>query len=112
MDERTTKCAGIDWAKDYHALCVIDGDGRKVLEGRFAHEEEGIAELCRELVGMGVGRVAIERPEGVLVERLLEAGMVVLAVHPNQLKASRPRFRATGALGPRVTPSTPFVSQS
>src|ERR671913_1964411 len=97
MDERTTKCAGIDWAKDYNALCLIDGDGRKVLEGRFAHEEGGIAELCRELVGMGVERVAIERPEGVLVERLLEAGMVVLAVHPNQLKASRPRFRATGA---------------
>src|ERR671910_811648 len=89
MDERTTKCAGIDWAKDYHALCLIDGDGRKVLEGRFAHEEGGIAELCRELVGMGVERV--------LIERLLEAGMVVLAVHPNQLKASRPRFRATGA---------------
>ena|SRR5918993_451372 len=97
MDQRTTKCAGIDWAKDYNALCLIDGDGRKVLEGRFAHEEGGIAELCRELVGMGVERVAIERPEGVLVERLLEAGMVVLAVHPNQLKASRPRFRATGA---------------
>jgi hypothetical protein len=46
---------------------------------------------------MGVKRVAIERPEGVLVERLLEAGIVVIAVHPNQLKASRSRFRATGS---------------
>jgi transposase len=67
------------------------------LEGRFVHQEEGIARLCRTLVEMGVERVAIERPEGVLVERLLEAGMVVIAIHPNQLKASRPRFRASGS---------------
>jgi transposase len=67
------------------------------LEGRFVHQEEGIARLCRELVEMGVERVAIERPEGVLVERLHEAGMVVIAIHPNQLKASRPRFRASGS---------------
>jgi transposase len=68
-----------------------------LLEGRFVHQEEGIARLCRTLVEMGVERVAIERPEGVLVERLLEAGMVVIAIHPNQLKASRPRFRASGS---------------
>jgi transposase len=42
-------------------------------------------------------RVAIERPEGVLVERLLEAGIVVIPIHPNQLKAARPRFRASGS---------------
>jgi hypothetical protein len=41
--------------------------------------------------------VAIERPEGVLVEGLLAAaGLAVLAIHPNQLKAARPRFRAAG----------------
>jgi transposase len=97
MDEQATKCcAGIDWAKDEHALCVLDGDGRKIFEGRFAHDEEGIAGLCASLVRMGVFRVAIERPEGVLVERMLEAGMVLLAIHPNQLKASRSRFRASG----------------
>jgi transposase len=49
------------------------------------------------LVHRGVERVAIERPEGVLVERLLEAGLVVSSIHPNQLKAARPRFRASGA---------------
>jgi transposase len=99
MDERTTSAAaaGIDWAKDEHALCVLDEAGGKVLEGRFAHDEQGIARLCRELVEMGVLRLAIERPEGVLLERVLEAGMVVIAIHPNQLKAARPRFRASGA---------------
>ena len=46
---------------------------------------------------MGVERVAIERTEGIVVERVLEAGLVVLAVHPNELKASRVRFRASGS---------------
>ncbi len=90
--------AGIDWAKDEHALCVLEEtSGRKIFEGRFAHNEGGIQKLCRSLVEMGVERLAIERPEGVLVERVLDAGLTVLAIHPNQLKASRPRFRASGA---------------
>jgi transposase len=96
MDEKTTS-AGIDWAKDEHALCVIDqSTGRVLFERRFAHEEGGIAKLCGSLVEMGVWRLAIERPEGILVERVLEAGIVVLPIHPNQLKAARPRFRASG----------------
>jgi transposase len=99
MDRQPTtgRAAGIDWAKDYHAICVVEETGRVLWEGRFAHEEGGIASLCASLVEMGLLRVAIERPEGLLVERVLEAGIVVLAVHPNQLKASRPRFRASGS---------------
>jgi len=98
-DEQTTiRCAGgIDWAKDYHALCVLEQSGRVLLERRFAHDEGGIAKMCASLAEQGVGSVAIERPEGVLVERVLEAGIVVIPIHPNQLKAARPRFRASGA---------------
>lgn len=88
--------AGVDWAKEEHAVCVLDEAGRGLLERRFAHDERGLGELCASLVGRGVERVAIERPEGVLVERLLAAGLVVLAIHPNQLKAARPRFRTAG----------------
>ena len=98
MDEKTTtRAAGIDWAKDEHALCVVEQSGGVLLERRFTHDERGLAALGRSLVNHGVGRVAIERPEGVLVQCLLETGIVVLAIHPNQLKAARPRFRASGA---------------
>jgi hypothetical protein len=38
----------------------------------------------------------VSRPDGVLVDRLLVAGMRVLALHPNQVKAARDRFRASG----------------
>jgi transposase len=41
-------------------------------------------------------RVAIERPDGLLVDRLLEAGFTVLPIHPNKLKTTRPRYEASG----------------
>lgn len=84
--------AGIDWASAEHALCVVDEAGARVRERVVDHSEAGIAALCRELAELGVVRVAIERPDGILVDRLLEAGLTVIAVHPNQAKAARERY--------------------
>jgi transposase len=53
------------------------------------------------LCSLGVARVAIERPDGLLVERLLDAELVVLALHPNQVKAARPRFSVAGGKSDR-----------
>jgi transposase len=93
MQER---CAGIDWASEEHALCVVDASGQTLAGELFAHEEAGLRELVARMRGLGVVRVAIERPDGLLVDRLLEAGFVVLPIHPNKLKATRPRFEASG----------------
>jgi hypothetical protein len=41
-------------------------------------------------------RVRDEAGEELLVERLLDAGLRVLAMHPNQVAASRARFRVSG----------------
>jgi hypothetical protein len=50
MEEQTTRSAGIDWAKDEHALCVLEATtGRKVFEGRFAHQEGAIKTSCATL---------------------------------------------------------------
>jgi transposase len=87
-----TNVAGIDWASEEHALCVVDEAGTRLRERVVAHEETGVAALCRELVALEVERVAIERPDGILVDRLLEAGVTVIAVHPNQAKAARERY--------------------
>jgi transposase len=89
-------CAGVDWARDEHVVLVADGHGEVLAERVFAHDEQGIIALCGLLVAQGVERVAIERPDGLLVERLLDGGLCVLALHPNQVKAARPRFRAQG----------------
>jgi hypothetical protein len=45
---------------------------------------------------LGVALVTLERPDGLLIERLLDAGLAVVAVHPNQVKAMRPRFSVAG----------------
>jgi transposase len=76
------RCAGLDWAKEEHRVCILDADGRFLLERGVIHDERGIASVCALLVELGVRRIAIERPNGLLVERLLEAGLVVLAIHP------------------------------
>ncbi len=88
--------AGVDWASEEHAVCVVDERGR-ILEGRrYRHSEPGIRALCARLVRLRVALVALERPDGLLIERLLDAGLAVVAVHPNQVKAMRPRFSVAG----------------
>jgi transposase len=88
--------AGIDWASEHHDLRISDAQGALVCERRVAHDERGIAQLIGLLADHKVSRVAIERPEGVVVDRLLEAGVVVLALHPNQVAAARERFASAG----------------
>jgi transposase len=93
--------AGVDWAAEKADVMVQDQDGGVLLERAFAMDEAGIAGLCQTLLELTVCRVAIERPDGVLVERLLDAGLIVLAMHPNQVKAARPRFTAAGGKSDR-----------
>ena len=45
--------------------------------------------------------MAIERSEGLLVERLLDGGLRVLALHPNKVAAARDRFRVSGGKSDR-----------
>src|SRR5437763_3266594 len=88
--------AGVDWASGEHAVCVVDERGRIVEGKRYRHNEPGIRALCARLVRLGVALVALERPDGLLIERVLDAGLAVIAVHPNQVKANRPRYSVAG----------------
>jgi transposase len=90
------RTAGIDLASEEHRLVIVETDGRRLEERRFMHNEEGVAALVRRLVALNVARIAIEQPNGLVVDRLLEAGVTVVAVHPNQLTASRDRYRSGG----------------
>ncbi|MBV9422225.1 MAG: IS110 family transposase [Solirubrobacterales bacterium] len=96
-----SRYAGVDWASEKHEVLVCDAAGEELLAASFAHEEAGLRSLCRTLVRLGVELVAIERPDGVLVERLLDAGLRVIALHPNQVVAARPRFRVSGGKSDR-----------
>lgn len=95
-------CAGVDWAKDTHDVVVQDGEGGGVWAGTVPQSEEGLERLCKTLVRHDVQLVAIERPDGLLVERLLDAGLVVMPMRRNQVAAARPCFRASGGKSDRV----------
>jgi transposase len=90
---------GIDWAQDAHAVCVLDGDGQRHWQGSAPHTAAGLTTLVQQLHRITPDApvtVAIERPSGLLVDTLVGAGFTVVPIHPNILKASRPRYSAAG----------------
>jgi len=88
---------GLDWAQDDHAVCVIDEQAQVHLRCTVAHSASGLADLIHQLRGVADPAalpIAVERPSGLLIDTLVEAGFPVVPIHPNALKASRPRYSA------------------
>ncbi len=88
---------GLDWASRTHALCVIDEQGSVREQLEIVHDADGLALLQRRLRHWHCPPIAIERPSGLLVDTLVEAGFTVVPIHPNVVKATRPRYRSHGA---------------
>ncbi len=93
--------SGIDWASNWHDVHIADEHGELLAAEQFSHDELGMGALIELLLEYRVECCAIERPDGLLVGRLLAAGIVVLAIHPNQVKAARDRFRAAAGKNDR-----------
>ncbi len=89
--------AGIDWATKTHAVGVVDDQGGIRARFQVANTGKGFGGLVRRLVRLQVAGVAIERPDGPLVEAMLEAGLRVVVITPRQVKALRSRYAAAGA---------------
>jgi transposase len=88
---------GIDWASTKHDVCVLDPPGQVLSHFEISHSAEGLSELIRRLLRFALAEelaVALERPSGLLVDTLVGAGFSVVPIHPNALKASRPRYSA------------------
>jgi Transposase IS116/IS110/IS902 family/Transposase len=88
---------GIDWASERHAVCVLDDAGTTISTFEVAHSADGLEQLVTRLGRLGDPAtlpVAIERPEGRLVDRLLEAGHLVeqRVAATNQLSACLDAF--------------------
>jgi transposase len=91
---------GIDWAATEHAVCVLDQAGKKVASFTIEHTAAGFARLLTRLGKLGDTErtpVAIERPDGRLVDALLESGYPVLPVKPNAIKTWRESEVLSGA---------------
>ena len=87
---------GIDWARDDHAVAVVDAHGRQVRRWSIKHTAAGLRQLLAGLARAGVGEVAIERGDGPVVDALLDAGLTVVVVSPNQLRNLRGRYGSAG----------------
>jgi transposase len=96
MHDSTGTFGGVDWAVDAHAVCVVDGAGRVVVEFDVDNTAAGLIELCRRIEATGAYRVAIERPDGPVVDALLDTGLEVVVVASRSVKALRERYGTSG----------------
>lgn len=87
---------GIDWACDDHAVSIVDRRGREIVRSTIEHNAAGLRKLLAVLERAGVREVAIERPDGPVVDTLLNAGITVVVISPNQLKNLRGRYGSAG----------------
>jgi hypothetical protein len=92
---------GIDWADQEHRVWLGDAAGHELGSRRVAHSAGGFAEFGRWLDEQRAAGhelwVAIERPDGRLVDFLLDHGVVVYPVNPKALDRARDRYRASDA---------------
>lgn len=96
MKDATTRFGSVDWASATHAACIVDERGRAVDQFEVAHTAEGLGTLCRRFRRARVRRVAIERPDGPVVDALTEAGLEVVVVSSRSVKALRTRYGLAG----------------
>lgn len=102
MSEETPEVVyvGLDWAAVVHAVCVMSAAGKVLAQFTIEHTADGIASLIRRLAKHGnpeVVQIGIERPNGRLVDLLLEAGHPVIPVSPNAIKTWREGEVVSGA---------------
>ena len=86
--------AGIDRAKASHAVCIIDERGGVTARFEVEHTAAGLRDLVRRL--KGVDGVAIERPDGPVIDALLEAELPVVVIASRHVKALRTRHGLAG----------------
>lgn len=91
---------GVDWAAETHAVCVMSATGKVLAGFTVEHTAAGITGLIHRLAkhgDPGEVQLGIERPNGRLVDLLLEAGHPVIPVSPNAIKTSREGEVVSGA---------------
>jgi hypothetical protein len=92
--------AGWDWATGSHDVTVMDNAGARVDRWSLAHTEAGMVSTLARPRRHGDPAclpVAIETTRGLVVDRLLAAGHLVIPIHPNAFNAVRPRWGAARA---------------
>ena len=83
MDTSNERWMGVDWGNDSHAACVLDGAGKQIKSFAVEHSEDGLDEMVRTFKQCGSIRgVAVETNHGLVVHKLLQAGITVYPINP------------------------------
>ena len=102
MPEQYRLFVGIDWATEFHEVCVLDGERRVIDRRKVEHSGSGIAQFVEVLLKLSGNQpeqvaVAIETPRGAVVETLVERKFHVHSLNPKQMDRFRDRHTVAGA---------------
>jgi transposase len=96
MEHGTGRFGAVDWASAEHRACIVDAAGTRLDEFAVPHSAAGLRELCDRFAHAGARRVAIERPDGPVVNALMAVGLEVVVVSSRAVKALRTHFGRAG----------------
>lgn len=97
---------GVDWGAQEHEVCALNEKYEELGRWRIGHDGESLARLATELSGLVSEEdelvLAIEVPDGPVVETMLERGFTVYSINPRQSDRFRERFRPSAAKDDRM----------
>lgn len=83
---------GIDWADTKHDVCVLDKQGNILAEFIISDDNTGYSQLHQYLQTLAdEAQILLERPDGLLIDYLLQQQWPVYFVPPNISASHRPR---------------------
>jgi transposase len=88
--------AGFDWAKDHHAVVIVDAEGRMVADFVFDHSLEGWNHFAQKTSAWPNLAVAVETSQGAAVDQLLQREYTVYPVNPVAAQSYRERKAPSG----------------
>jgi len=91
-----THYAGFDWARDHHAVVIVNQQGQIVADFEIQHTQAGWKAFFEKTAAFPDLAVAIETNQGAAVDQLLQAGYTVYPVNPVAAKAYRQRKAPSG----------------
>ncbi len=91
-----THYAGFDWARDHHAVVIVDSQGQMVADFEFDHSMEGWQSFGEKIAPWPDLAVAIETNQGAAVDQLLQRGYTVYPVNPVASESYRKRKAPSG----------------
>jgi transposase len=86
-----THYVGFDWARDHHAVVIVDVQGQIVADFQFEHSLEGWKNFHQKTAAFANLAIAIETNQGAAVDQLLQHGYTVYPVDPVASESYRKR---------------------